>query len=257
MAYNAPRPLTPNDIPELALVLDRNLHIAHLRLEQFKVDPTITRDQAQTGVAFFAEVIAQNEHHTTLIKGWLRLGRIPKGQVSKARRLIGVMDKINRLVEKLSIMAAKLAESGPVRPPILCIMPLSDLADLIVVTDQNIVCAREDIKSFASAAAAPFPFFTRRELLAFAVRYRDALAVTKPFPQQYRRWRRQSLTALQRRQISYLARRVRIFRKLMETGLDLMTRLSGKTIDDLPQPDPAGYLHGLVEDHPMAGGGNR
>jgi hypothetical protein len=190
MSYNALRPLTPDDIPELATALDRNLRVAHLRLDQFKVDPTITRDQAQTGVAFFAEVVAQNDRYTASIKGWMRLRRIPAGQVREARRLIRLMAQINRVVAKLTVMAAKVAETGPVRPPPFVILPLSDLADITRVTNANIIDARRDIKILAQTASSSLPFVTRKDLVDAAAQYRHALSLTEVFPFQYRRWRR-------------------------------------------------------------------
>jgi hypothetical protein len=192
MSYNAPRPLTPDDIPELATALDRNLRIAHERIDQFKVDPTITRDQAQVGVAFFAEVVAQNEQFTTSIKGWLRLRRIPVGQVKEAKRLIRVMAQINRVVAKLTVMAAKVAETGPDRPPPIVIMPLADLVDIIRITNENILHARRDFNILAQTASASLPFVTRNDLLDAAVQYRHALSLTEAFPFQYRRRRRGS-----------------------------------------------------------------
>jgi hypothetical protein len=153
-------------------------------------------------VAFFAEVVAQNEHYTTLIKGWLLLRRIPAGQVTEVKRLIRVMAQINRIVAKLSVMAAKIAKSGPVRPPPVVVMPLSDLADIIRITNENIVDARRDFKILAQTASASLPFVTRNDLLDAAAQYRHALSLTEVFPFQYRRWRREALTPLQRRQIS-------------------------------------------------------
>jgi hypothetical protein len=254
MTYNTLRPLAPDDIPELATALDRNLRVAHLRLDQFKVDPTITRDQAQVGVAFFAEVVAQNEHYTTLIKGWLRLRRVPAAHISEARRLIRVMAKINRAVAKLMVMGAKIAETGPVTPPPFVIMPVSDLADIIRVTNDNIIDTRRDIKILSQSASASLPFITRKDLLDTAAQYRHALSLATVFPFQYRRWRRAALSPLQRQQISYLARRVRVFRTLMQKGLAFVERLRDRTVESIPSTDAAPYLHGLVEDHPV---GNR
>jgi hypothetical protein len=258
MSYNDLRPLTPDDIPELATGLDENLRVAHLRLFQFKIDPTITRDQAQTGVAFFAEVVAQNEQFTTSIKGWLRLKRIPAAHVSEAKRIIRVMAQINRVVGKLTVMAAKIAEAGPERPPLFVILPLSELADVIRVINANIIDARRDIEILTQSSSAPLPCLTGKDLMDIAAQYRHGLALLHVLPFQYRRWRRAALTSVQRRQIAYLARRVRVFRKLMEAGLTFIDRLRGKTVDALPcSSNAVGYMHGLIEDHPVSNDGKR
>src|SRR5882757_5737944 len=118
MPYNAAATPSPDDLPVLAKALDDNLRTVHIRLDQFKTDPTITRDDAQRAVGYFAVVVAQNVQFTTLIKGWLRLKRVPARRIAEAKRLIGVMAKINRVAAKISARASVLAVSGPERAPL-------------------------------------------------------------------------------------------------------------------------------------------
>ena len=93
---------------------------------------------------------------------------------------------------------------------------------------------------------------TGKDLMDIAAQYRHGLTLLHVLPFQYRRWRHAALTPVQRRQIAYLARRVRVFRKLMEKGLSLFDTLRDKTVDALPtSSNPAGYMHGLIEDHPV------
>ena len=88
------------------------------------------------------------------------------------------------VVAKLTVMAAKVAQMGPDRPPPVIMMPLSDLADIIRITNENILHARRDFKILAHTASASLPFVTRNDLLDAAVQYRHALSLTEAFPFQ-------------------------------------------------------------------------
>jgi hypothetical protein len=242
MSYNDNSCSSPEILPNLAAAADKNLVDAKHHLRQFRTDKTITSDQVEQAMGLYTQLIAQDDHYVMLIKGWLRLGLVPKGMRGTAKRALHVFERTTLVASKV----LERARAYKVRPrKVILDFPVREIGMLAAGIEGKIRRASEDLRCLRRVRKAPVPMMTREGLERMVADYLEAKRMLAAVPPQLRRWRAQNLTRQQAAAVTALEKRVRVLRAQVNEVLAFGWKLRGKTFDAI---DTRLFLAGVLKD---------
>jgi hypothetical protein len=226
VGYNAASSPLPEDLPELSVALDENLSGALRHLKQFRTEKTLSNDDTERAVGLYAAVIGQNDHFSSLLKGWQRLKLVPKGKACEVRRLLGVLERTTTTARRI-IEAARSYKVTP--QPVVLDFHISDLAVVEAVIEIRITGTTAELERLREATRVSLPMLKQRGLANMIADYHDAQRMLAGLPALVRRWRRAGVTPEQEERLKVLAAREKLLRAKTKTLLAVAESLKGKT----------------------------